>query len=49
MVSEKTKLYLIDLDAMKHDSRTNNVFYKREINKFLENIIFLKKNGFNLN
>ncbi len=45
MVSEKAKLYLIDLDAMKHDSRANPAFYKREINKFLENIVFLKKNN----
>lgn len=45
IVDEKNKPYLIDLDAMKRDAKTNNVLYKREINKFLENIDFLKKSN----
>lgn len=45
IVGDKNKPYLIDLDAMKRDVKNNDVFYRREINKFLDNIDFLKKNN----
>lgn len=48
IIGEKNKPYLIDLDAMKQDFKIGTISYKREINKFLENIDFLKKNNLDI-
>jgi tRNA A-37 threonylcarbamoyl transferase component Bud32 len=48
MIISGDKLYLIDLDAMKSDPNRNQRLYKNEINKFIENIEFLKEKNVEL-
>lgn len=43
MIIGQDKVFLIDLDAMKYQKKVNSRFCKKEIDKFIENIEYLKQ------